>query len=60
MEGSKIFPNDIFRDKYDHQGFIVVMGCEFCTLYGGKRVCMILKEGKCVPLYYIQIGCTQK
>ena len=38
MEGNKIFPDDTFRDKSDHQGLIVVIGCEFCTLYGGKRV----------------------
>ena len=32
MEGNKVFPNDIFRDKKDHQGITVVVGCEFCTL----------------------------
>ena len=31
--------------KYDHQGFTVVIECELCTLYGGKRVCMISKGG---------------
>ena len=47
--------------KYDHQGFTVVIGCEFCTLWGlgrrGERVCMIT-EGKYVPLDYIQTVCT--
>ena len=37
--------------KYDHQGFTVVIGCEFCTLWG-KRVCMISKgEIRAIRLY---------
>ena len=43
MQGNKIFPNGILEIKYDHQGFTVVIGCEFCTLLGEEGICMILK-----------------
>ena len=45
--------------KYDRQGFTVVIGCEFCTLWGEEGVHDI-KGGKYVPLDYIQIVSTQK
>ena len=37
MKGNKIFPNDIFRDKNDHQGLTVAIGCEFFAPYMGGR-----------------------
>ena len=45
--------------KYDHQGFSVVVGCEFCTLRREEGTHDI-KGGKYVPYDYIQIVCTQK
>ena len=60
MEGNKIFPNDIFRDKIrPPRIYCIGIGCEFCTLWGEEGMHDI-KGGKYVPLDYIQIVCTQK
>ena len=45
--------------KNDHQGLTVVIGCEFCTLWGEEGMHDI-EGGKYVPFDYIQIVCTQK
>ena len=60
MQGNKIFPNDILEIKYDHQGFTVVIGCEFCTLWAKEGLHIYYKRGKYSPLDYIQSVCTQK
>ena len=59
MEGNKIFPNDIFRDKIRPPRTYCSYRVWILHPMGGEGMHDI-KGGNYVPLDYIQIVCTQK